>query len=57
MQTVLSSVDRIFVGMGAKDHIMAGQSTFFIELSETALILARFVSGSKDFHCTLLLCL
>ena len=53
----LSPVDRIFVRMGAKDHIMAGQSTFLTELSETALMLVRFVSGSKDFHCTLLLCL
>uniref|UniRef100_A0A7N2M2R5 DNA mismatch repair proteins mutS family domain-containing protein n=1 Tax=Quercus lobata TaxID=97700 RepID=A0A7N2M2R5_QUELO len=53
----LSPVDRIFVRMGAKNHIMAGQSKFLTELSETALMLMRFVSGSKDFHCTLLLCL
>lgn len=37
----LSPVDRIFVRMGAKDHIMAGQSTFLTELSETALMLVR----------------
>lgn len=35
----LSPVDRIFVRMGAKDHIMAGQSTFLTELSETAVML------------------
>ncbi|KAK6937293.1 DNA mismatch repair protein MutS, connector domain [Dillenia turbinata] len=35
----LSPVDRIFVRMGAKDHIMAGQSTFLTELSETASML------------------
>lgn len=38
----LSPVDRIFVRMGAKDHIMAGQSTFLTELSETALMLVSF---------------
>ncbi|XP_030451393.2 DNA mismatch repair protein MSH6 [Syzygium oleosum] len=36
----LSPVDRIFVRMGAKDHIMAGQSTFLTELSETASMLS-----------------
>ena len=38
----LSPVDRIFVRMGAKDHIMTGQSTFLTELSETAVMLVRF---------------
>ena len=37
----LSPVDRIFVRMGAKDNIMAGQSTFLTELSETASMLVR----------------
>jgi MutS domain V len=37
----LSPVDAIFVRMGARDNIMAGQSTFFVELSETAALLAR----------------
>jgi hypothetical protein len=35
----LSPVDRVFVRMGARDHIMSGQSTFFVELSETAAML------------------
>ncbi|GAB2298057.1 hypothetical protein Dimus_032132 [Dionaea muscipula] len=35
----LSLVDRIFVRMGAKDQIIAGQSTFLMELSETASML------------------
>jgi DNA mismatch repair protein MSH6 len=38
----LSLVDRIFVRMGARDHIMAGQSTFLVELMETASVLVRF---------------
>lgn len=37
----LTPVDRIFVRMGARDHIMAGQSTFLMELSETASMLVR----------------
>nr|XP_019947625.1 PREDICTED: DNA mismatch repair protein Msh6 isoform X1 [Paralichthys olivaceus] len=32
-------VDRVFTRLGASDHIMAGESTFFVELSETASIL------------------
>jgi hypothetical protein len=36
----MSPADAIFVRMGAKDHIMLGQSTFFVELSETANMLA-----------------
>lgn len=35
----LSPVDQIFVRMGASDHIMAGQSTFLVELLETASML------------------
>ncbi|GLT42632.1 hypothetical protein SLA2020_166220 [Shorea laevis] len=42
----LSPVDRIFVRMGAKDHIMAGQSTFLTELSETALMLSSATRNS-----------
>jgi DNA mismatch repair protein MSH6 len=30
---------RIFTRIGASDKILAGQSTFFVELSETATIL------------------
>ncbi|KAG5174932.1 muts protein 6 [Tribonema minus] len=35
----LTPVDRIFTRVGASDRILAGQSTFFVELSETAAIL------------------
>ncbi|CAN6469121.1 unnamed protein product [Victoria cruziana] len=42
----LSPVDRIFVRMGAKDHIMAGQSTFFTELSDTATMLLSATQNS-----------
>ncbi|XP_020269979.1 DNA mismatch repair protein MSH6 isoform X2 [Asparagus officinalis] len=42
----LTPVDRIFVRMGAKDHIMAGQSTFVMELSETASMLSSATQNS-----------
>ncbi|OXU29419.1 hypothetical protein TSAR_009297 [Trichomalopsis sarcophagae] len=35
----LTLVDRIFTRLGANDDIMAGQSTFLVELSETSAIL------------------
>ncbi|KAL3677727.1 hypothetical protein R1sor_020683 [Riccia sorocarpa] len=35
----LTPVDKMFVRMGAKDHIMTGQSTFLVEMSETAAML------------------
>ncbi|XP_033303420.1 probable DNA mismatch repair protein Msh6 [Bombus bifarius] len=35
----LTLVDRIFTRLGANDDILAGQSTFLVELSETAAIL------------------
>lgn len=35
----LTPVDRVFTRLGASDRIMAGESTFFVELSETASIL------------------
>jgi len=35
----LTTCDRIFVRMGAQDNILAGQSTFLVELSETASVL------------------
>lgn len=42
----LTPVDAIFVRMGAKDSIMTGQSTFFVELSETAAMLHRATPSS-----------
>lgn len=42
----LSPVDRIFVRMGARDNIMAGQSTFLTELSETATMLSSATRNS-----------
>ncbi|GJR83688.1 DNA mismatch repair protein MSH6 [Tanacetum coccineum] len=42
----MSPVDRIFVRMGAKDHIMAGQSTFLTELLETASMLSSATHSS-----------
>ena len=35
----LTPVDRIFTRIGASDRILEGQSTFFVELSETSTIL------------------
>ncbi|KAD3068705.1 hypothetical protein R6Q59_017272 [Mikania micrantha] len=42
----MTPVDRIFVRMGAKDHIMAGQSTFLTELLETASMLSSATHNS-----------
>jgi DNA mismatch repair protein MSH6 len=36
---VMTPVDRIFTRVGASDKILEGQSTFFVELSETSNIL------------------
>ena len=42
----LTPVDRIFTRIGASDRILEGQSTFFVELSETATILNHATSRS-----------
>lgn len=42
----LTPLDRIFTRVGASDRILAGQSTFFVELSETASILHHATSRS-----------
>jgi len=39
-------VDRIFTRIGASDRIMSGQSTFMVELTETATILRHATSRS-----------
>lgn len=46
----MSPVDRIFTRVGASDRILAGQSTFFVELAETAIILK---SATQDSLCIL----
>jgi DNA mismatch repair protein MSH6 len=38
---MMSPVDRIFSRIGANDDIMSNQSTFMVELSETASILSN----------------
>ncbi|KAJ3114125.1 DNA mismatch repair protein msh6, partial [Nowakowskiella sp. JEL0407] len=38
-QCLMSPFDRIFTRIGANDNILAGQSTFMVELSETSKIL------------------
>ncbi|RZF36981.1 hypothetical protein LSTR_LSTR004669 [Laodelphax striatellus] len=43
---VLNPVDRIFTRLGANDDIMSGESTFFMELSETSAILQHATSNS-----------
>jgi DNA mismatch repair protein MSH6 len=35
----MTPVDRIFTRVGASDRILAGQSTFYVELAETSTIL------------------
>jgi len=42
----LTPVDRIFTRIGASDKILAGESTFFLELSETASILHHATTHS-----------
>eukprot|EP01038_Epipyxis_sp_PR26KG_P007516 gene7516-10239_t len=42
----LTPVDRIFTRVGASDRILAGQSTFFVELAETATILLNATEHS-----------
>lgn len=42
----LTPLDRIFTRVGASDRILAGQSTFFVELSETANILHHATNRS-----------
>ncbi|XP_027358489.1 DNA mismatch repair protein MSH7 isoform X2 [Abrus precatorius] len=43
---VLSVVDIIFTRLGAKDRIMTGESTFFIECTETASVLHNATQDS-----------
>lgn len=42
----MSLVDRIFTRLGAQDDIMAGHSTFLVELSETSAILKHATLSS-----------
>ncbi|KAK2166249.1 hypothetical protein LSH36_40g05016 [Paralvinella palmiformis] len=43
---ILTPVDRVFTRLGATDRIMAGESTFFVELSETSSILRHATKHS-----------
>ena len=45
-RAALAPVDRIFTRVGASDRILAGQSTFFVELAETAVILKHATRAS-----------
>ncbi|XP_021365348.1 DNA mismatch repair protein Msh6-like isoform X1 [Mizuhopecten yessoensis] len=42
----MTPVDRVFTRLGASDRIMAGESTFFVELSETSAILQHATQHS-----------
>jgi len=42
----LTPADRVFTRIGASDRIMENQSTFFVELSETATVLNRATKDS-----------
>ena len=42
----MTPCDRIFTRIGASDKILAGESTFFVELSETACILHNATKNS-----------
>lgn len=43
---LLSPVDKIFTRVGANDRILAGESTFFVELNETSTILKHATQRS-----------
>lgn len=45
-KALLTPVDRIFTRVGANDKIMAGQSTFAVELQETSVILHNATAQS-----------
>ena len=49
--------DRIFTRIGANDNIMAGQSTFMVELSETCKILEEATPNSlvKFYNSSLII--
>lgn len=42
----MSIIDRIFTRLGAQDDILAGHSTFLVELSETSTILKHSTKSS-----------
>ena len=42
----MTAVDRIFTRLGASDNLLEGQSTFFVELAETAQVLANATHSS-----------
>jgi DNA mismatch repair protein MutS len=42
----IGAVDRIFTRIGAQDHLLRGQSTFLVEMSETAAILRQATARS-----------
>ena len=42
----ITPVDRVFTRLGAWDQIMMGESTFFVELAETASIMQHATSHS-----------
>jgi DNA mismatch repair protein MutS len=45
-EAVIGLVDRIFCRVGASDDLASGQSTFMVEMSETALILNNATANS-----------
>jgi len=52
----ISVADRIFTRLGASDRIMAGESTFMVECSETASILQVGFSHTVCFPLLVCVC-
>ncbi len=52
----ISVADRIFTRLGASDRIMAGESTFMVECSETASILQVGFSHTVCFPLLVCMC-
>ena len=48
-EATIGLVDRIFARIGAQDEIYAGQSTFMVEMVETARILVRQYQTQPDY--------
>ena len=47
-KAVIGIVDRIFTRVGASDDLASGQSTFMVEMTEVANILAECHEGQPD---------
>ena len=45
-EALIGSIDKIFTRIGASDDLASGQSTFMVEMTETAFILNNAIENS-----------